>query len=133
MKYKLLEDLPWASAGTIYAVDDNNKGDSYYPSDWWHPTIRCRSDQFAVAPEYIADVTWFEPIDERWKPEDKDDYWYIGDCGHIYCAVWNNTGVDDVRYLRGDCFLKPQQATEAAKRTKQTLLDYHKELAGVMP
>lgn len=71
----------------------------------------------------------FEPMIERWKPAMAEQYWYVGtdireteDCNGEYLF-------DKQRLEVGNCFQTKDQAEEAAKRIKNTLMSYHEELA----
>jgi hypothetical protein len=41
---------------------------------------------------------------------------------------YNVSGIDDKQYEYGNCFQTSAQAIEAARRVRETLLNYHKEL-----
>ena len=90
MKYKLKRPLPRASVGTIWDMllggkeilmkEDNNDLQELFPSATF-------SD-------------WFEEVDERWKPEELEVYYF--------------------------CFKTAEEAQRAAEQIKALLKEFHK-------
>ena len=73
---------------------------------------------------------YFEGVVERWKPEEDDTVWYVLSDGGITTARHTTRSqIDRQRYNFGSMFRTKAQATEAAKRIKKTLTDYHRELS----
>ncbi len=113
MKYRLLKDLVGLYTGAIF-----ERG-----PDGLFGTIECNRN---ANPQNVA------PVDKRWKPENRETYYLIymdNTGGEIGSSRWSDNSVHKDRWLRSNCFRTDKQAEEAAKRIKQTLLDYHKEIA----
>ena len=119
MKYKLLKDLPWAQVGTIYLEGIAH----YYMESGGANGLLAKHDV-----EPFTD--WFEPIDERWKPEQGDRYYYVYSEGVYTDRYGIDKNRDREKWEAGNCFKTAEQAEEAAKLIKQALLDLHKEQAG---
>ena len=127
-KYRLLRDLPGIKAGRVFMasrqmVGSDNEKIVYIPE----------SERFCLPMFHAAAVEdypdYFEEIVERWKPMEGEDYYAVDDSGGVddcYNACQKDT--DKVRRF-GNCFRTKEQATEASKRIKQTLMEYHRELA----
>ena len=111
-KYKLLQKLPWANEGSI--VHLHEEGHSFHEMFYR---------------KYSKDPLWFEPVGERWKPENGEDYWWIDDYGDTRQWRWDNEGIEQKMWAVGNCFQTKDQAVEAIKRRKQTLQQFHKEIA----
>jgi|688.fasta_scaffold00957_3 hypothetical protein len=66
---------------------------------------------------------------QRWKPESEQLYHYVTDSGFEHRLIATD---NEYRFLRrydfGNCFKTQAQAQEAARRVRETLLNYHKEL-----
>lgn len=119
-RYKLLKDTPAFKAGTECYIEDAGhivpcRGISY--------TI-VHKDQLEKSPSILTD--WFEEIKEptRWKPENGERYYYLGNSGFIYDDTWaNGSPVDNGRFEIGNIF----QTREEAER----VVEYLKALAVV--
>ena len=84
MKYKLLKDLPWCKAGTVFV--SGIIGNYYYPEG------NENEDKMGLYAGFISNPDWFEPIPE-WEPKFKVERtghavstgdWAIGD--KVYTA-----------------------------------------------
>jgi hypothetical protein len=64
---------------------------------------------------------------KRWKPCPNQYYWEMDYTGGVLWR-YNVSGIDDKQYEYGNCFQTSAQAIEAARRVRETLLNYHKEL-----
>jgi len=64
---------------------------------------------------------------KRWKPSPNQYYWEMDFTGGV---LWRYgvSEIDDKQYEYGNCFRTSAQAIEAARRVRETLLNYHKEL-----
>jgi len=113
MKYKLL-----LNAGYIFNVESDSKGFSYSCEG-----IKINFIDFAKQPD------WFQPVIERWRAPNLENYFFVDNtiCVSVGAECYDFT--DGYRFKSGNYFETESQATEAAKRIKQTLMDYHKELA----
>ena len=128
MKYRLLRDLPWAKVGEeivcvhnvsnciIFRTEEDCKSQPIF-------SVQFRSDYCDDNPD------WFEPVDERWKPGYSSMYWMLNSMGGVEEFKWLGTDYNYSYYNNGNCFQTKDQAEEAAKRIKQTLMDFHKELS----
>ena len=119
-KYKLLKDMPFAPAGTKVGRDE----DSVFHEVRSNPRrYRFYEKELDALPE------WFEPVIERWKPKEGDTYWVIWTNGDFIDFEWDDYEEDQRKYNFGNCFQTREQAEEAVRRVRKTLLDYHQELA----
>lgn len=69
---------------------------------------------------------------DRWKPKCMELYWTM-DMDRIKQVYWKQVYwlddcTDEKRFADGNCFQTEEQAIEAARRMRETLLNYHKEL-----
>ena len=116
MKYKLKRPLPRASVGTIWDMllggkeilmkEDNNDLQELFPSATF-------SD-------------WFEEVDERWKPERRNDYWIVSNYFESSQMCWDNNLVDAHWHEIGNCFRTRKLAEKAAEQIKALLEEFHK-------
>lgn len=53
-----------------------------------------------------------------WKPIEGDRYFHYDSVGTVYCATWNNDGIDNRRYNCGDCYRTEEEAFFAVERNK---------------
>lgn len=58
----------------------------------------------------------------RWKPIDREYYWYVDDLGDVEDCCYRNDREDNLRYLTRNCF-KTKEEAEVALKTK---IDYWK-------
>lgn len=54
----------------------------------------------------------------RWKPQKGDVYWFIDDTGNICKSTWDNDGIDEARYLVGNCCQTKEEAEFVAEKLK---------------
>lgn len=122
MKYKLLKDLPWAKVGDKFYEEADGH---------WYPVGKEINDRFALSYLYIDDHEWFEPVDERYKPDEEDTYWFVDSNGYVKNDGYRPrlSAIHEARYKCGNCFRTEEQAEESARRKKESDLNYHKELA----
>jgi len=71
---------------------------------------------------------YVKPEPQRWKPQYGDEYYAIKSSGLIAHSIFHNGLSEDCTYNFGNCFETREQAIEAARRVRETLLNYHKEL-----
>jgi hypothetical protein len=71
---------------------------------------------------------YVKPEPKRWKPQYGDEYYAIKSSGLIAHSIFHNGLSEDCTYNFGNCFETREQAVEAARRVRETLLNYHKEL-----
>jgi hypothetical protein len=64
----------------------------------------------------------------RWKPELGERYFYVGGGGLVNFNYWENDEADHFYYNFGNMFQTEEQAEQALKRVKETLLNFHKEI-----
>ena len=112
MKYKLLKDLPYAKAGTIFNEDVKSDGTRVLEQyRYTIPTIDI--DNFDE---------WFEQTKEeptasvRRTPKIGEPYFYIDEYGNVEREIWDNDGVDNELLAMGVVYLTPEEATEARDR-----------------
>jgi hypothetical protein len=68
----------------------------------------------------------YEP--QRWTPNYMDRYWYVTVDHKVATGVWMDAPSDYNRYEGCNCFQTEEQAEEAARRMRELLINYHKEL-----
>lgn len=112
MKYKLLKDLPYAKAGTIFNEDVKSDGTRVLEQyRYTIPTIDI--DNFDE---------WFEQTKEeptasaRRTPKIGEPYFYVDEYGNVEREIWDNDGVDNELLAMGFVCLTSEEATEARDR-----------------
>lgn len=65
---------------------------------------------------------------KRWKPDNGQKSYYLASHGMAFVTFNDEDFVRQQRYHFGNCFRTQAQAKEAARRVRETLLNYHKEL-----
>lgn len=112
MKYKLLKDLPYAKAGTIFNEDVKSDGTRVLEQyRYTIPTIDI--DNFDE---------WFEQTKEeptagvRRTPKMGEPYFYIDEYGNVEREIWDNDGVDNELFTMGVVYLTAEEAVEARDR-----------------
>ena len=126
MRYKLLRDLPWAKAGTIYKRSTNPTGSRYYyPAT---PNGYCLGEHIRTDQFIGNESGWFAPVDERFRPEGGDNYWCVKEIGEPLTSEFAMGHSYERAFAIGNCFRTEEEAQEAARRVKQTLMAFHKEL-----
>lgn len=112
MKYKLLKDLPYAKAGTIFNEDVKSDGTRVLEQyRYTIPTIDI--DNFDE---------WFEQTKEeptasvRRTPKIGEPYFYVDEYGNVEREIWDNDSVDNELMAMGFVRLTPEEATEARDR-----------------
>jgi|688.fasta_scaffold415672_3 hypothetical protein len=71
---------------------------------------------------------YVKPEPQRWKPETNQWYYYLTEYGDIQVTNYSVNEIDGKQYNFGNCFETCAQADEAARRVRELLLNYHKEL-----
>lgn len=112
MKYKLLKNLPYAKAGTIFNEDVKSDG-----------TRTLEQYRYTIP---IIDIDnfdeWFEQTKEeptvgvRRTPKMGEKYFYIDEYGNVEREIWDNDGVDNELLAMGVVYLTPEEVTEARDR-----------------
>lgn len=125
-KYKLKHDLPWAKAGTEWVVTAQERSlDGGY-------LMRQVGNGFTDYQfPYSSFTEWFEEVKpERWRPTQGEKYFSVVSAGHLEAQKWAWHGDSSDRFLYGtsNCFRTREQAEEAARRVKETLMRYQDEL-----
>ena len=93
------------------------------PYGWVYPHgVPWMAKQKIVPPE-----PYVKPEPKRWKPKYMKPFWTV-DLDRIKESYWINDWIDVARFVDGNCFQTEEQAIEAARRMRETLLNYHKEL-----
>ena len=118
----ITDRLPWSVdsdiMGKVWIFEDN----AVYWSDYSLVTDGTPWMPIKQPAPYV------KPEPERWKPETNQWYYYAtkdGDWGKYQYA---DGSFDCNMYDFGNCFQTREQAQEAARRVRETLLNYHKEL-----
>ena len=78
---------------------------------------------WAPKPKPVPPKPYVKP--KRWKPEIGERYHYVTSRAKIYSGIYEQAY--DM-YEAGNCFQTKAQAQEAARRVRELLLNYHKEL-----
>lgn len=68
------------------------------------------------------------PKVKRWKPDFGDNYYVICSWGQPSLVIFHTGEIPKRRYKFGNCFRTKKQAQEAARRVRETLKNYHREL-----
>lgn len=112
-RYKLVKNLPTFNAGDVFYL--NEAGSLIHESDNVVAYSWITIDKF---PNILTD--WFEEIKEptRWKPEDKETYYYVGNTGDVYSSNWNYFTIDQGRFDIGNCFKTEEEAERAVEYLK---------------
>ena len=122
-RYKLLRDLPYFKAGTIFT---NYKGNWKNENGWLPESM---SELFNT---WHENSDFFEPIDDkptRWRAQVNGLYWYAhGDW--LEASYTNDSGSDthDARYEGGNYFQTKEQAQAVADAIKELLVLVHLDL-----
>lgn len=66
--------------------------------------------------------TFEEGEEERWKPKEKELYYFINDYGHGQGEMWKGSALDEMRFEFGNCFktyeLRDKKSIEIRKILK---------------
>lgn len=122
MKWILKKDLPWASAGQIVSADSTSIGR-------FHAFSIYDEDNKKLGAVTMTDnqfYDWFEKVDERWKPEEYEVYYFVGTECDIGYLKWEKYVADEDRYKVGNCFKTKEAAQRAAEEIKALLKEFHK-------
>ena len=122
MKYKLLKDLPWANKGQIVSVEDSPIGrltafTIYSEDNKMLGKLTMTSHQF---------YDWFEEVDERWKPERDQEYFFIDEAFEECMSDWQGDNIDKSRHRGMNLFKTAELAQRAAEQIKALLKEFHK-------
>jgi hypothetical protein len=71
---------------------------------------------------------YVKPEPKRWKPQEGHGYYVIRSSGIAVYTISHDTLSNECTYNFGNCFETEAQAIEAARRVRELLLNYHKEL-----
>lgn len=118
-KYKLKKDLFGVEVGTVFDETESENGyhcvKVYVTSDF--------SAEFRTGTA-LFDV-WFEKIDEDYKPEKDEKYYYANGCAQIRVTSWRDNWRDDARYEIGNTFETEEETKEAIEwlKARKTLID----------
>jgi hypothetical protein len=82
---------------------------------------------WAPKPKPVVPAPYVKPEPQRWKPDAFEIYWVVLNNGKIDKYL-SDVEIDDYTYDFGNCFKKERHAIEAARRVRELLLNYHKEL-----
>lgn len=65
----------------------------------------------------------------RWKPENKQEYWFVNSFGEVKGDIWCDVDRDKDRYKRGNCYRTKEECEFAAEceLVEQELKDYADE------
>lgn len=120
-KYRLKVSQLGIPSGTEFIK--NNKYSQYECDCLWDGKASIPSRYVEENPDL------FEPVIERWKPEDHEIYWYIKNTFQGVGWTGFHSWPDLARARTGNCFKTDDQAKEALRRTQAVLIAYHQELA----
>ena len=70
---------------------------------------------------------YVKPEPQRWKPQKNEWYWTVNNDALVN-SLWGDDFIDRERFAAFNCFQTQAQAQEAARRVRELLLNYHKEL-----
>lgn len=117
-RYKLKRDLPTFKAGDIFYLSDTG---NLFDRNFLHAKSSDIVYSFKEIEKFPNILTeWFEEIKEpiRWKPEDKETYYYVGNTGDVYNSNWNYFTIDQGRFDIGNCFQTEEEAEQVAEYLK---------------
>lgn len=133
-RYKLLKDLPACPAGSIFKIDEDFHAFKIGFPEKWNDHTPNIPQHLKFSEEFMkTEPTWFEPIEERWKPGLGDHFWRLDEWGKPYETVYGS-GPSPFPYLLadlvafGNCFRTEKQADEAYHCVRQALQKYHEEI-----
>lgn len=63
----------------------------------------------------------------RWRAKNGEKYYVVNNLGHVVADKESGFDIDRLRWEFGNHFRTEEQAEEAARRVKETLLKYHEE------
>ena len=64
---------------------------------------------------------------ERWKPEDREKFWFIDRDGNANFHMRTEWDSDNDKYDFGNCFQSKEEAEAAAEKVKALLLSLHEQ------
>jgi hypothetical protein len=85
-------------------------------------------EAWAPKPKTVKPAPYVKPEPQRWKPETNQWYYCATEYGDIQERNYSDNVIDGKQYNFGNCFQTSAQAQEAARRVRELLLNYHKEL-----
>jgi len=85
-------------------------------------------DAWMPIPKRIYPAPYVKPEPKRWMPDYRQPYYCIGGDATVYGDIYEDQRFDIAKYNFGNCFQTSDQAIEAARRVRELLLNYHKEL-----
>jgi len=83
---------------------------------------------WAPKPKPVPPKPYVKPEPQRWIPAVQQLCHYFTLFGDIQMGYFSDNLIDGKQYDFGNCFQTKAQAEEAARRVRETLLKYHKEL-----
>lgn len=111
--------------------------DEYFCVYWmsiYNGVIPCNYEDIKVGevwapkPKLVPPKPYVKPGPKRWKPDVKSLYYCINWYGETSIKNYYGRKETSRAYDFGNCFETWTQAEEAARRVRETLLNYHKEL-----
>lgn len=60
-------------------------------------------------------------VKEKWKPEYREVYWFVGGDLELYRSNWDDHSVDRTRFEANNVFRTEEAAEDAAKKIKELL------------
>ena len=118
MKYRLLKKITALEIGS--KIIASVSGEIYKPNN----------DSYIGIPKELVEnnPTWFAPIDERWRPEDGEKYYFFySDTSLISSIFRQHQDLSQNHYYFGNCFKTEAEAQSAALKVKELLLSIHEE------
>jgi len=83
---------------------------------------------WAPKPKPVVPAPYVKPEPKRWKAKPFESYWFVDGQINENWMRWTDHSENLNRYNNGNCFQTEAQAIEAARRVRELLLNYHKEL-----
>lgn len=104
MKFKVLKEFINPSDGKLYSpneiIDFDLNSDTGYVQD-------------LIKYSFIEEFN-----DEKWKPKEGDEYWFVWDDGFTVNIEWCESNGEDARIAIGNCFQTKEQADKAVEWLK---------------
>lgn len=105
---------------------------------WWTSpdgeVMRCYygdiqiGEVWAPKPKPVPPKPYVKPEPKRWKPQINEFYWTVNN-DVLTNSWWEDDSIDRSSFAAFNCFQTREQAIESARRVRETLLNYHKELS----
>lgn len=99
--------------------------DGFFPvNDGWESVFH--SALRSIGKEWDAENKQLIGYVARWEPDEGDEYYYVDNDGEVESDTWDGAEEDNARYNLGNCFRSNNQAEQARKVLRETLINCHR-------